>query len=350
MPPHPYAHATTRAMRHWPGADDADPVGIPRLYDAAFDDWTRIGGLGQGWRGQLRPATHSGGLDFGTMTAEPAVRGFVDQYRRSDLDRMLDMYAALDLGRGDEEGDMAMITIPGAPWSKSRPRFSKSGRAYPAAGEVDAEERTAGYLRRVITEPFTGNVGIACLFFRPNRQRIDVDNLIKHVCDSANGVLWKDDSQCTAVMGILELDVDRPRTVVMVAQHTSTLMRGTDAVYPCPVCGVMIAMDGQSNLRKTCSKECSAKVRDLELLAELVPCGVCGTPFKRYTAKQRHCSPACGHASTRGVPKPKTAKRSHCEVCGKTLAHRRGGKCRDCWKAGPDVKLEQGALDFGALL
>lgn len=281
------------------------------------------------------------------MTADPAVRGFVDQYRRSDLDRMLDMYSALGLGRADEEGDMAMITIPGAPWSKSRPRFARNGRAYPAAGEVDAEKRTGGYLGRVVTEPFTGNVGLACLFFRPNRQRIDVDNLIKHVCDAANGVLWKDDSQCTAVMGILELDIDRPRTVVMVAQHTSTLMRGSDAVYPCPVCDVMIAMDGQAGkLRKTCSKECAAKARGFESLAELVPCGVCGTPFKRFTTKQRHCSPECGHASTRGIPKSRTARYSRCSVCNKQLAHRRGGKCRDCWKAGPDAALVQTALDF----
>ena len=56
---------------------------------------------------------------------------------------------------------MAMVTVPGAPWSKSRPRFTKTSRTY-AQPDRDAEERTASYLKRVVKEPYPGNVGMAC--------------------------------------------------------------------------------------------------------------------------------------------------------------------------------------------
>lgn len=81
------------------------------------------------------------------------------------------------------------------------------------------------FLRNAVRRPFTGNVGLVCLFFRPDRQRIDVDNLLKHVCDAANGVLWVDDTQCTAIAGVIGLDRDDPRTVIAVGVHESTMIR-----------------------------------------------------------------------------------------------------------------------------
>ena len=144
--------------------------------------------------------------------------------RESDAQRALSMFAAL--GASDE---LIMVTILGAPPSKSRPRFARSGHAYSKPADREAEKRTAAHLRAHIREPFPGNVGLACVFYRPNKQRIDTDNMLKHVCDSANGILWADDSQCTAIMGIAVLDADNPRTVVVVGEHVSTLKRGVNA-------------------------------------------------------------------------------------------------------------------------
>lgn len=257
---------------------------------------------------------------------------------QSDVDRMLDMFDGL--GLSDYADNMAMVMIPGAPWSKSRPRFArKTGRTYTPKEDVDAEERTARFLRARVKTPFTGNVGLACLFFRPNRQRIDTDNLIKHVCDAANGVLWADDSQCTAVMGIVEMDPDRPRTVIVVGEHQSTLRRGTDATIACQVCGGPIYLDQVAGkVPKTCSPECRLKVPGAAgSLAELVPCLQCGVPFKRGNHAQKLCGERCRYDFLRDKKRAAARPFSRCTTCDAELTHRRGGRCRNCWRA--DAKV-----------
>lgn len=247
----------------------------------------------------------------------------------SDIERMLTMFNALNLGQSDQ---LAIITIPGAPWSKSRPRFAK-GRTYRDRSDVDAETRSATYMKSVIKAPMTGNVGLVCVFYRPNRQRIDTDNLIKHVCDSANGVLWLDDSQCTAVMGVIELDPDNPRTVIAVGEHVSTLKRGTDATVPCKVCGFPIMMDGHGGkIPKTCSLECRQADKGYPSLSEPVPCALCGKPFRRKNRQVKCCSSECGSKFRIGQRQAQSTPFSKCMDCGKQLAHKRGGRCRDCWK------------------
>ncbi|WP_432760999.1 RusA family crossover junction endodeoxyribonuclease [Nocardia cyriacigeorgica] len=233
-----------------------------------------------------------------------------------------------------------MVTIPGAPWSKFRPRFRRNGHAYSKPEDRDAELRTATYLRRVVKQPYTGNVGLACLFFRPNRQRIDTDNLIKHVCDAANGVLWLDDSQCTAVMGIIELDAERPRTVVGIGRHVSSLLRGTDATAPCAVCGQPIPMDGhRGRPPKTCSPECRQASRGHPDLSLPVPCGHCKNHFRRKTRTSRYCSETCRTDALRAKARAKARPNSRCTSCGTELAHKRGGRCRKCWLADPSGHL-----------
>ena len=249
---------------------------------------------------------------------------------RSDVERILTMFDGL--GLNESADSIKMITIPGAPWSKSRPRFSK-GRAYRDQDDVDAEVRTSGHMKAVVKEPLKGNAGLVCLFFRPNRQRIDTDNLIKHVCDSANGVLWIDDSQCTAVMGVIELDADNPRTVIAVGEHVSTLKRGSDATAPCAVCGQPIPLDGhRGKPPKTCSLECRQSDKGYPDLSKLFPCAQCGKLFRRRNRTIICCSKECGRARQIGTRKAKSRGVSNCQDCGKQLAHNRGGRCRDCWK------------------
>lgn len=139
-----------------------------------------------------------------------------------DAARVESLLLALEISPA---GPVHLITIPGAPHSKSRPRFTRTGRTYHKSDDVKAEHRTGIYLRATVREPFTGNVAIACLFFRPDRQRIDADNLLKHVCDAANGVLWVDDCQATATVAIVEYDKAEPRTVVAVSPHRSSMLR-----------------------------------------------------------------------------------------------------------------------------
>lgn len=117
-----------------------------------------------------------------------------------------------------------IVILPGDPHPKGRPRFSR-GRAYTAEADRDAEARTALSLSQQVSHPLTGNVALTCVFYRRTRRRVDVDNLIKHVMDSANGIVWRDDSQCTSLRGVVELDRDNPRTLVIIGPHESSLVR-----------------------------------------------------------------------------------------------------------------------------
>lgn len=252
-----------------------------------------------------------------------------------DRERALLLCEALAPGTGQ----MKMVVIDGEPASKSRPRFTRTGRPYRTKEDVDAEKRTAAHLQRLFSEPWTGNVALGCVFFRPNKQRIDVDNMIKHVCDAANGIAWIDDSQVTAVYGIAELDIDHPRTVIVFAQHRSTLLRGTDNVRACEHCGTEFPIIGRTT-KRFCSSTCAYKARGHDL-SEPIPCKQCGEPFRRTTKTQVMCSAECRAASVRGRNKSRGKPKSECTECGTVLGHSRGGRCRACWRANPNgVQLE----------
>jgi Holliday junction resolvase RusA-like endonuclease len=143
------------------------------------------------------------------------------------------------------------LTIPGTPATKTRARHGKH-RTYKTKEDVAAEERTAGYLRKTFARPMTGNVAIACVFFRHDMKLIDTDNMLKHVCDAANGIVYIDDSQTTAVYGITEYDPTNPRTVIVVAHHRSSMVRGTDDVSTCERCSAVFLTNG----RKYCTDAC----------------------------------------------------------------------------------------------
>lgn len=252
--------------------------------------------------------------------------GYVDP----DLDRALDMYSFMAAG-GDGER-IVYAVIEGAPWSKSRPRFAGK-RAYQSTDDRDAEERTAWHLSIAAGgKKFTGNACIACIFYRPNFQRVDVDNLLKHVNDAANGVLWDDDSQVTEMMGRLEYDPVNPRTVIIAGRHSSSLVRGTSSVRACTVCGAeIVAKPGDK--RKTCSSDCRERSKGHEPLNVPVACQQCGRPFVRTTSAQKMCGPECRQERLRGAHKARALPKSTCADCGALLDHRRGGRCRSCWKA-----------------
>jgi Holliday junction resolvase RusA-like endonuclease len=128
--------------------------------------------------------------------------------------------------------DFKFLVLPGAPAAKARPRFTTEGRTYKTGADAAAEARTGWKLRQAFRQPWTGNLAVAAVFFRPDRQRIDTDNLIKHVCDAGNGIAWVDDAQITAAYGVVELDVEYPRTVLVVARHVSSLDRSDVAAKP----------------------------------------------------------------------------------------------------------------------
>jgi Holliday junction resolvase RusA-like endonuclease len=232
--------------------------------------------------------------------------------RADDRHRALGM--ALAMAARDAEG-VRCVVHSGDPASKARARVTRTGHAFTPAKTRAAQAALAASLMDV--KPFTGNVCVAAVFRRSNRQQIDVDNLLKLVLDAATQAgLWADDSQVTAVAAVLEHDPDDPRTTVAFAAHQSTMARGEDAMARCAACGKPFHAYGQPRVH------CSATCR--MTLADPIPCAHCGEPFKKRTASSKYCSAAC-----RG----KAQRRRPCARCGGRVARTGSLLCRACWLA-----------------
>lgn len=123
------------------------------------------------------------------------------------------------------------IVLLGNPWAKKRPRISK-----PVAGKAprthqDRADKTAEGLTRAELQaawpwqPLGGNVRLGVRFYRASRQIVDIDNLLKHLMDAAQGILWTNDCQVTALEVELELDRTNPRTELWAGPHFTSLIR-----------------------------------------------------------------------------------------------------------------------------
>jgi Holliday junction resolvase RusA-like endonuclease len=245
---------------------------------------------------------------LGTLPAFDADEGIAG--RREDRYRALAMAQA---AAADGSG-LHVVVHPGEPAVKARARVV-NGHAYTPAKTKAAQAALAQRLAYV--PRFTGNVAVSCVFTRGNRQRVDVDNLLKLVLDAGTqAMLWEDDSQVTALSGVIELDADDPRTVVAFAEHRSTMARGPDSLRQCQACGNRFDPYGRDN-QVHCSVACRMTC------AEPVPCPTCGKPFKRRHVRAKYCSVECRGLAQR-VARP-------CAGCGRNRARRESTYCRECW-------------------
>lgn len=247
--------------------------------------------------------------------------------RPSDLDRGRALIRAL----APTTQQMHYIVVDGPPTSKARARYGK-GRMYVDTMQRAAESALGWQLKAFIRRPLTGNLAIGCIFYRPNYQRIDVDNLLKHVLDSANGVCWEDDSQVTAILGVAELDRQNPRTVIVIGEHISSLRRDEGRYggeRKCPLCGKRFTRRSNAPHKRFCSRRC-ASISNGHDLAEKVTCEQCGASFRRRTYDQKLCSDACRRARLTAVRKLPPAT---CVDCGEPVSKRGYVRCRSCWRA-----------------
>ncbi len=251
-----------------------------------------------------------------------------------DTERAFALYNSLN--PPNRYGPAFVLVVDGDPPSKARPRFvGKAGRkrAYTPQRQKDHEVYLGWRFRQKLTEPLKGNLAVACIFFRRTLQRVDVDNMVKHVLDSGTHICWEDDSQITGLSVVLEYDPSNPRTIVAVGPHVSTLRRdGAMVAGNCEKCGKGFSHPHwRKNRQRFCSSACIAKSRGQDL-SELVPCRQCGLEFKRITATSVLCSSACRKIWFLGRKRPIKRTPQFCVDCGKPLIYRGTKRCRSCWK------------------
>lgn len=105
------------------------------------------------------------------------------------------------------------FTIPGKPFAKRRPRFSrKLGRAFDPKENSTFENSVASIALPHFSAPLEGPVRLdirvtfgvpqswskkkrAEKLHRPHTQKPDTDNLAKAIADGLNRIAWADDSQ-----------------------------------------------------------------------------------------------------------------------------------------------------------
>lgn len=79
------------------------------------------------------------------------------------------------------------------------------------------EKLVKGLAKRTFPEPLAGPVILHADFYCHNRQRRDVDNLLKSIMDGINGVAFADDSQVVSVHASKLLSKSMPRAVITVS-------------------------------------------------------------------------------------------------------------------------------------
>ena len=107
----------------------------------------------------------------------------------------------------------ATFTIPGKPFAKQRPRFSRrSGRTCTPSETVSFERIVGQIAVEHFPQPITGPVRLtiwatfeppvswskkktAAHLHRPHTQKPDLDNIAKAICDGLNRIAFADDGQ-----------------------------------------------------------------------------------------------------------------------------------------------------------
>lgn len=235
---------------------------------------------------------------------------------------------------------VATFTIPGEPVSKARARFTGYGskiRSYTPAKTMDGEAA----VRRAFLKKCPGfkaddfeTFGLTAIFFCGTRQRRDVDNMVKLICDGLNGVLWVDDNQVVEVSARKTPEVkEDARTEVVVYRVGG--MPGL-AKKSCELCGEAFEVYPGTR-RRFCSKACGQKGKahpsSAHIVRPLAPCPVCGGERKR--PRTPTCSKACGMK----VSSQKKQAATHCAsghefTPENTYVYQQGGytmrRCRTC--------------------
>lgn len=203
--------------------------------------------------------------------------------------------------------------------------------------QKENEDYLKYHFQREFKEPITHNVAVGCIFYRSTKQRIDVDNMLKNIMDAANGIVFVDDCQVTAKLGIIELDRERPRTVIVLGHHKSTMVRDIKTKWTCLTCEKNYhSKNGFSSNSKYCSRECWRNRKTK--LKEITNCLECSDSFIKKSRTQIYCGESCRKsAQKKRNTRQRIHEKAYCNVCGKELSKPIYKRCRSCWT----IKLQK---------
>lgn len=107
------------------------------------------------------------------------------------------------------------FVVPINPIPKQSFRAGKNG--YQPKRITDAEMLTGLEANKVMVgEPTEEAILLDIIFYRKDKMRCDIDNLVKLFNDSLNGIVWKDDSQVMELRARKAYDKTNPRTEAIV--------------------------------------------------------------------------------------------------------------------------------------
>lgn len=241
----------------------------------------------------------------------------------------------------------ATLALP--PVGKGRPRVTaaeyvqaggkrvrtRKAHAYTPRSTVEYQEHAGWLLRQAgAVRNDIDDLGIHAAFRVGNRQRKDIDNLLKALLDACNGIVWRDDAQVVTVTTTLTRAAEVPGTDLTV-YVVNRRRRG------CLTCGKALTVKQISLGNVYCSPKCYDVV---QRKGAYRVCHGCGVQVYRQAGKadaqQVFCTPECRDKRRnrcRACEKPTWASKAFCSTeCSEGWHRARPlrsavvGTCPDC--------------------
>lgn len=112
------------------------------------------------------------------------------------------------------------FTVPGNPQPWMRVERARDGHGYVKPEMADFQQKVSLCARAAGIRATRHAVEVAVVAYLPIHPLAngagDWDNYAKNVCDALNGVAWEDDRQVLTGVGTKRMDVDNPRTEVLI--------------------------------------------------------------------------------------------------------------------------------------
>jgi Holliday junction resolvase RusA-like endonuclease len=133
---------------------------------------------------------------------------------------------------------LIIFNFPIDPVAKGRPRFTKQGRAFTPPRTKKFEDAIKKMARdQYKNGPMAGSLSMHIVFYikKPkstkleypiNRNPGDIDNLVKNIADSLNGIAYVDDSQIVDLSAHKRYS-DQPMIIVTIGSHIDGITKMT---------------------------------------------------------------------------------------------------------------------------